>query len=168
MADCKGKKNPSFRHGLSDTPEHKIWIDMRQRCSNQNRHNFKHYGGRGITVCERWMTFENFIADVGFRPSRKHSLERINNDGNYEPQNVRWATVVEQRHNMRSNRWIEIDGRRQTIGDWAKERGIDERLIRIRIRRGVSETDAVMLPVQPNTGWRRRHTPQLPIGKSAA
>lgn len=161
------RTNPVYRHGLSGTPEHNAWIDMRQRCYNPKRHNYKHYGGRGITVCELWHTFENFIQDVGNRPTAKHSLERINNSGNYEPGNVKWATVEEQRNNMRSNRWIEIDGRRQTIGAWAKERGIDERLIRIRIKRGCSERDAVMLPIQPNTGGRRKYAPQLPIARMA-
>ena len=150
-----GNTNPAFRHGLSDTPEYKIWVDMRQRCSNPNRRNFIHYGGRGITVCARWQAFASFLADIGNRPGPGYSIERIDVNGNYEPGNVKWATVIEQRNNMRSNHWIEIDGRRLTIGAWAKERGIDERLIRIRIRRGASERDAVMWPVLPNTGRKR-------------
>lgn len=158
-----GATNPSFRHGMTKSPEYRIWVDMRQRCTNENRHNFKHYGGRGIAVCERWQLFENFFEDVKSRPSSKHSIERVDVNGNYEPGNVKWATVTEQRNNMRSNRWIEIDGRRQTIGGWAKERGLDERLIRIRIRRGISERDAVMTPKQPNIGGRRIMHPQFNI-----
>ena len=161
MVPTKQRSNPAYRHGMADTPIYKIWVDMRQRCCNSNRHNFKHYGGRGISVCERWQVFENFYEDMKDRPSARHSLERKNNDGPYSPDNCVWATVEVQRNNMRSNRWIEIDGRRLTIGAWAKERGIDERLIRIRIKRGVSERDAVMLPVQQNIGGRRRLTPQM-------
>lgn len=112
---------------MSDKPIHKIWIDMRQRCDNGNRHNYKHYGGRGISVCDRWQVFENFYSDMGDRPTIQHSLERNDTNGNYCPENCRWATVIEQRNNMRSNRWIEVDGVRRTIGSWAKFTGIDER-----------------------------------------
>lgn len=158
--------NPAYKHGMSGLPEHKVWIDMRQRCQNRNRGNFKFYGGRGITVCGRWnRSFLAFVEDMGFRPSPKHTIERIDNNGPYAPWNCKWATASEQRHNYSRNRWLKIDGRRQTIGDWASERGLDERLIRIRIRRGISERDAVMTPVQPNTGGKRRIVPQFVISK---
>lgn len=146
--NMRGRDNPSYKHGLADTPIHKIWIDMRQRCENPNRHNYKHYGGRGIKVCERWQVFENFLADMGNRPPGL-TLERINTNGDYEPGNCKWATIIEQRNNMRSNHWITIDGTRKTIGTWAKERGWDERFIRMRLRRGMSERDAVMRPKNP-------------------
>jgi hypothetical protein len=82
-------------HLLSDTLEYKIWHGMRRRCFNPDNRGFKDYGGRGITVCDRWRdSFENFIADVGFRPSRSHSIDRINNDGNYEPGNCKWSTSI--------------------------------------------------------------------------
>jgi|SRR5579859_6277 len=148
--------NPAYKHGKTGTPEHKIWIDMRQRCENPNRSNFKHYGGRGIRVCERWQSFEAFFADMGERPTPEHSIERKDNDGPYSPDNCKWATPSEQRHNYSRNHWITIDGRRQTIGDWAKERGLDERLIRIRLRRGMSEHAAVMFAKAPNVGGRRK------------
>lgn len=82
------------------TPEYKAWASMKARCSNSKRHNYHRYGGRGICVCERWLKFENFLADMGPRPSPSHSLDRYpNNDGNYEPGNCRWATRVEQAGN---------------------------------------------------------------------
>ena len=86
-------------HGLWGTPEYRIWGSLRQRCLNPNDKGYADYGGRGITVCERWDRFENFIMDVGRRPSPEYSLDRIDNDGNYEPGNVRWATADQQAAN---------------------------------------------------------------------
>lgn len=89
-------------HGMNHLPEYKLWIKMRLRCNNPNdKHHYPDYGGRGIKVCERWNSFTNFYKDVGSRPSLKHSLSRIDNDGDYEPSNVEWATVQEQNKNRR-------------------------------------------------------------------
>ena len=85
------------------TPEYISWTNLVQRCTNPKNVSFNNYGGRGITVCERWLKFENFLADMGRRPSAKHSLDRYpDNDGNYEPSNCRWATAKQQAHNSRN------------------------------------------------------------------
>lgn len=88
-------------HGRSKTPEYNVWIKIKQRCFNKNGKDYPDYGGRGITVCDRWLTFENFFSDMGERPSPTYSIDRINNDGNYEPRNCRWATPNQQARNRR-------------------------------------------------------------------
>lgn len=82
-------------------PEYRVWHCMKNRCLNPRAHNFAYYGGRGVTVCERWLKFENFFSDMGPRPSRRHSIDRIDNSRGYEPGNCRWATMKEQCANRR-------------------------------------------------------------------
>lgn len=96
-------------HGMTDTPEYVSWMRMRRRCDGSE--NREHYFDRGIKVCARWVdSFENFYADMGPRPSPRHSVDRINNDGNYEPGNCRWALPVIQANNRSSNRLVEFKG----------------------------------------------------------
>ena len=97
------------KHGRSETREYARWASMRERCNNPKAHNYHLYGGRGIRVCERWDSFENFLADMGERPSPKHSIERIDNEGNYEPSNCKWATQLEQSRNRRNTYTPEED-----------------------------------------------------------
>lgn len=89
----------------SGKPEYAIWKSAKQRCTNKKNQSYKRYGGRGIQMCGRWVnSFINFYKDMGKRPSRKYSLERMNNDGNYEPSNCKWATSTEQNNNKSNNR----------------------------------------------------------------
>jgi hypothetical protein len=108
-------------HGLNATPEHRIWGGMKNRCENPNNRSFPEYGERGISVCERWMKFENFLADMGPRQSPRHSVERLDNERHYEPNNCRWATPQKQGNNKRNNRILEHCGRSMTLAMWARE-----------------------------------------------
>lgn len=96
-------KSMFVKHGLCKSVEYRTWCHMKDRCLNKNHSEWEHYGGRGIKVCDKWLKFENFYADMGQRPSGR-SLDRINNDGNYEPKNCRWATNIEQANNTRRNK----------------------------------------------------------------
>lgn len=129
--------------------EYRTWGGMKQRCHNPNYHGFAEYGGRGIFVCDRWRGqggFENFLADMGRRPEGEYSIDRINNDGPYSPENCRWATVKQQAKNRRSTVLITIDGETRSVVEWARVRGFPESLIYLRLRAGWSERDAVMKP----------------------
>lgn len=103
------------------SPEYHCWHGMIQRCTNANHQSYHNYGGRGIKVCSRWRVFTNFLGDMGLRPSLKHSLDRYpDNDGNYRPGNVRWATMKQQSRNKRTNRWLYVKNQKLTLRDWSR------------------------------------------------
>jgi hypothetical protein len=114
--------------------EYRTWQQMKKRCENPSAKFYHHYGGRGIKVCERWQDFENFLADMGERPSPEHSIDRYPDvDGNYEPGNARWATDLEQANNRRITPMVEYQGRTQSIADWARELGFKYWSLRSRL-----------------------------------
>jgi hypothetical protein len=123
-----------IKHGMSRTPVNMVWRAMRDRCVNPNNKSFANYGGRGIRVCERWDSFENFLADMGSR-SNGYSIDRIDNDGNYEPGNCRWTTTKQQMNNQRRNRVLEFNGESKTIAQWAESTGIKWLTLRQRLDR---------------------------------
>lgn len=107
---------------------------MRQRCQNASDNGYADYGGRGITVCERWESFAHFLTDMGKRPAGKNSIDRIDNRGNYEPVNCRWANDIEQANNRRRNRILEFQGQRRTVSQWAQQTGLSQKALRNRLQ----------------------------------
>ena len=142
------KRTPKT-HGMSKSITYSRWQHMKQRCSDSNYRNFDYWGGRGIKVCDSWKkSFDSFYADMGECPSPNHSLDRINNDGNYEPANCRWALRFEQSRNTRRNRLITIGSETKSLVEWSEQSGVKSRTIRCRIDTlGWSEEDAVFTPV---------------------
>ena len=137
-----------IKHGLRNAPEYKIWAGIKDRCLNSKTPIFRYYGGRGITVCDAWKeSFEAFYADMGPRPSDNHSIDRIDNDGPYSPENCRWSGASEQANNKRNNVFINTNGFTLTISQWAKKLGCSRNTIARRLERGWSEKDAVTVPV---------------------
>jgi hypothetical protein len=131
---------PCRKKQRSHTPEYRAWKNAISRCTRTGDQRWASYGGRGIRVCERWLkSFESFLADVGPRPSGAHSLDRVENDGDYEPGNVRWATRVEQQNNLRVNRRVSFQGKEMTLTEAARLAGIKENTVWTRIERGWPE-----------------------------
>jgi len=112
-------------HGLSKTDTYVIWYAMRRRCISKKSMHYKRYGAKGIKICSRWSkSFEYFLIDMGFRPSKEHSIDRINNKKGYYPSNCRWATSKVQMRNKSDNVWLEYDGLRMILRDWAAYLGV--------------------------------------------
>ena len=135
-------RTASVKHGLTGSPEFEIWTGMLTRCYNQKSTSFKNYGGRGIAICDRWKdSFENLWADMGSRPSCIHSIERSDNDGDYEPENCFWATPKEQANNRRTSVKVTIDGITKNMGTWAREFGVQAPTASLRLKRGLQGMD---------------------------
>ncbi len=144
------------KHGMTHTPEYRAWRGMRDRCHNPANKDYAGWGGRGITVCERWRaSFIAFYNDMGPRPSSSRSIDRIDNDGPYSPENCRWATYSEQNNNQRTHKPRSIDrpitflGKTQTIAQWAREAGLPYEAFRRRIvNRGWPMDKAMTTPLR--------------------
>lgn len=134
-------------HGLSKTPEYKVWRGMRIRCENKNDPAYTNYGGRGIEVCDRWKSFEKFLADMGRRP-KGMTIERNDVNGNYEPSNCRWATMKDQQGNRRDTIRIAIGERVQPLKVWCEEMGTTYKKVHLRLTRyGYELNRALDLPL---------------------
>jgi hypothetical protein len=137
------------KHRGWNTPEYRTWQAMKMRCYDPKHIAYPWYGGRGVTVFDGWLNdFAAFLAYVGPKPSPKHSLDRYPNPaGNYEPGNVRWATRREQQRNLRGNVWLELNGVRQVMEDWAAQLGMRAELIRYRLGHGWTVERTLTTPV---------------------
>lgn len=140
-------------HGMHKRPEYGPWRSMIKRCTQPIDIAYRRYGGRGIQVCDRWHDIESFIADMGPRPSRQHSIERDDNDGDYEPGNCRWATHFEQQNNRRNNKLITINGVTQTVAQWERQMGLARGVMGARLRLGWSPEKAASVPQK----WSKAH-----------
>lgn len=147
-----------IKHGASMVghhwPEYKIWCRMKQTCYNPKCPGWKWYGAKGIKVCDRWLGpngFQNFIADMGRRPDDKTSIDRINSNDDYCPENCRWADPLEQGGNTSRCRFLELDGVRLTMRQWALRIGLDYDALRYRLKAGWTVLEALTLPTLRNT-----------------
>jgi hypothetical protein len=157
---CGDHASKNSLHGLTDTIEHRAWARIRRRCNSPSYHNYHYYGGRGIKVCARWDVFKNFLEDMGPKPTPKHTIERIDNDGDYEPSNCKWATQLEQNRNRRCSCSAEDDQKiRDAIAEGlnftqiaarlGKTRGqVTGRAYRIGLKSGQPATWDLALPSQ--------------------
>lgn len=139
----------------SDLPEYKVWRSMVQRCHLPTAKSYKSYGAIGITVCDRWRTgtksdtaFECFMDDMGARPSQNHSIDRINTNKGYSPNNCRWATKTQQSNNAKSNRNISFNGERLTLAEWSKRLGMSYGSLQYRLNNGWTIIEAFTTPIR--------------------
>lgn len=146
----------------SRPPEYNRWAGMVQRCEDKNHASYPRYGGRGISVCPAWRdSYVVFLSDVGCAPSADHSIERIDNNGNYEPGNVRWATRIEQGRNKRNNRTLLLDGRRVTQAELAEISGLSQGTVQRRMDLGWSAERIISQPAALGSGGRvKTHCPR--------
>jgi hypothetical protein len=136
--------------GYRHSPEYTTWRAMLRRCNDEKHVDYRMYGGRGIKVCDHWLEFESFLADVGTRPEGK-SLDRIDSNKGYSPDNVRWSTPKEQARNMKSNRLITLNGETKCVSEWADVTGIPQNTIRTRLFNGWGDVKAITTPVRQKT-----------------
>ncbi len=159
--------NRARSHGMSKTPEYQTWSRMWSRCTNPIVDRYPQYGGRGIKVCEEWSSFEVFYADMGRKHTTRHSIGRIDNDKGYCKDNCRWETTAQQSVNTTRNVFIDVQGKRQTVSQWADEKGICQSKLRHRIKNGISgnalfsQKSLVAIPIEVDgvtkltTEWMR-------------
>ena len=145
ITDRRGKLNPNYKDGRKGTRLYSIYRNIMTRCYNSNTTNYKRYGGRGITMCAEWKdNFQNFYDwSMSHGYSDDLTIDRIDNNGNYEPLNCRWITVKEQNRNKRNVRFITYGGKTQTIPEWTKELHLGKETIRERLKRGYTDYEAL-------------------------
>ena len=147
---CFGRSGRNNRtHGRTGTQAYRAWADMLQRCHNPKRPAYQNYGARGITVCQRWRdSFAAFLADMGEPPTPTHSIDRVDNDGNYETPNCRWATKTEQSRNSRHNVLLTFEGATACVSEWAERLAMNPAVLYDRVRAGWSVEEVLTTPVK--------------------
>jgi hypothetical protein len=143
-------KKANTTHGESKSKTYVIWRNMINRCENYARPDFINYGGRGISVCQKWRSFVGFVSDMG-KAMPGMSIDRINTDGNYEPSNCRWATATQQARNKRNTRLVEFNGNRASLAEHCKSLGLNYRTIHQRLKRGWTANAALSTPIRNTT-----------------
>lgn len=143
--DLAQRNRERATHRMTKSKPWKAWSSMRERCWRESHRFYSRYGGRGITVCERWDSFENFLSDMG-PPPQGTWLDRIDNDGDYTPENCRWATPHQQANNRSSNVLVSHDGRTMTVAEWSRESGLERKTLEWRIRAGWAPSRAIETP----------------------
>lgn len=138
------KNHSQYRHGQRQSAEYRIWRHMRTRCENKNSPAYKWYGARGIKVCDRWLDFKHFFEDMGLRPSDKHSIDRIDCHGNYEPSNCRWATMKVQQRNRSNNAIYTYNGVTASLAELCEINGCKYTTVHMRMSKGASIDDAMV------------------------
>lgn len=134
-------------HGCHSSATYETWKRMLQRCRNENSPDFSLYGGRGVCVCKRWLSFDAFLSDMGERPEN-HTIDRLNSDGDYEPNNCRWATPRQQANNRRSNRCLHYNGHRYTLSELSEVVGVKRATLARRLSLGFSVSEAAHWPLR--------------------
>lgn len=166
-ADCAGKpKSVKEFHGGSNLPEYRSWNAIKERCLNIRCKYYPRYGGRGISIFEEWkLSFRSFLSHIGRKPSPKHSVERIDNNGNYEPGNVRWATPKEQARNTRKNTFVTINGETKCVSEWVEHYDISKELVYARMwRLGWDHVLAITTPARLNKRSKRAYAESQKTG----
>lgn len=136
--------SPLKTHGKSNKAEYNSWHSMVQRCHNKNNPNYTHYGAKGVFVCHEWLfDFERFHSDMGDKPSKKHTIDRIDVTQGYSASNCKWSSKDEQANNKRNTKFLELDDKRLSISQWAKEIDLNPATIRMRLRNGWSVSEAL-------------------------
>lgn len=156
ITDKNGSNNPNYKDGRTNTRLYRIYNNMKNRCYNERSNSYKNYGGRGITVCDEWKNdfkaFYDWAITHGYRDDL--SIDRIDNDKGYSPDNCRWVTNYVQSNNTRRNNLITLNGETHTLKEWADHFGISEKTVRDRLKRGWSVGKSFTIP--PNTKYRKK------------
>jgi len=151
-----GKRN--LIHNDTNSPEHRVWCKMKNRCDNKNNDAYKYYGGRGITYCERWKVYKNFLNDMGRKPTALHTLDRIEVNGNYCKENCRWATRYEQSVNRRNNIFYTYNGETKTVSQWFGLSDLSKSAFGYRLKKGWNIDKALNTPRLSNGGTKKSST----------